>query len=232
MTIIKGLVLSLAVAILIFFFELAFIPGHLYSPNYHDDHHDYEESSNAHVLWLYPVVAISYFAASSWTSEVATTAYKMKHGRGQSMAALVTSPNTRRRIFLESFRLILIANYLGFAIGLQWIPWIGRTLSFFFVSFVDAYYCFDGVLATRGWSVEKRLRFVESRWAYMASIRSRVVIPSGIDTDPIVTSPADDLWPHPNARLLLPPLRSPQPLPLHGSLPLLHRPSPHGSTST
>lgn len=167
--IIKGLVLSVSIAALIFFFELAFFPTHLFpkpSKGDYDDDLDGHVGHVGNVFWLYPLIAGSYFLASSWTVDVAQAAYRLKHGRGFSISSPAIPAGTSRRIILESYRIFLVVNYVIISVVLQQIPWIGRWLSFLFMSFIDAYYCFEQGWIARGWSVERRMRYAESRWAY------------------------------------------------------------------
>ncbi|CAO1626653.1 unnamed protein product [Sympodiomycopsis kandeliae] len=172
----KGLVLSVAVVLLIFFFELAFFPTQLFLRHKIVDEDELTAIGNGNVLWLYPVIAISYFVASSWTLDVAQAAYKLRnnHLRGLSLANITNPSSTsslRRKVCQESFRVFLILNYIAVVLALQRLPytWISRMASFLFMSFVDAFYCFEPVMTSRGWSIERKMRFVEERWAYMTA---------------------------------------------------------------
>lgn len=169
--IIKGLILSATITTIIFFFELAFFPKHLFPTKSSQSYDDLDEhvGSIGSVFWLYPLIAGSYFLAASWTVDVAHAAYKLKHARGISMMPSTIPAGTSRRLILESYRIILILNYVIISVALQHIPWIGRTLSFIFMSFIDAYYCFEQGWIARGWSVERRMRYAESRWAYFVA---------------------------------------------------------------
>lgn len=161
----------------------AFFPSQLYlrnsrkaisTPSSADDStpsSTWSETSN--VLWLYPVIAISYYMASSWTLDVAKTAYQLRHhSRAPSTWAnsLTPSASLRRRLLSQSYQPLLFLNYALLALLVRsYVPYLGPTLAFALVSLVDAYYCFDPVMASRGWPIERRLRYVESRWSYMAA---------------------------------------------------------------
>lgn len=173
-SVIKGSIVSLVVVLVIYFFELAFFPSQLYpvagkAGTSGQGLATSSSTSSINTLWFYPVIAISYYMASSWTRDVVKGL--SSHGKRASLAGLASS-GTRRRLLQQSYQPILFLNYLVVALAIRaWIPWVGSSLSFCFVSFVDAYYCFDPVMASRGWPVERRLRYVESRWAYMVSCR-------------------------------------------------------------
>ncbi|PWN25949.1 hypothetical protein BDZ90DRAFT_54608 [Jaminaea rosea] len=180
LSMIKGLILSSAVVLIIFFFELAFFPAQLYprsSPSSSSTKRDaagtWSETSS--VLWLYPVIAISYYMASSWTLDVAKTAYQLQAHRRAfstsfSASSFAPSANLRRRILLQSYQPLLFINYALLALLVRnYVPFVGPALAFGLISAVDAFYCFDPVMASRGWPIERRLRYVESRWAYMTT---------------------------------------------------------------
>jgi etoposide-induced 2.4 mRNA len=168
--VLKGLLLSATISTLIFIFELAFFPSHLFPTLSKNESID-RVASVGNVFWLYPLIAGSYFLASSWTMDVAKAAQRIKHGRGLSSLVTTTTlaPDVYRRAIVESYRVLLIANYAAISVTLQNIPLIGRPLSFIFMSFVDAYYCFEAGWVARGWSVERRMRYAESRWAYFVA---------------------------------------------------------------
>ncbi|CAO1634991.1 unnamed protein product [Parajaminaea phylloscopi] len=180
MSLIKGFVLSAAVSLLIFFFELTFWPSELFKGSGTDTaataHSRASESATSssantsstastwNVILLYPVIALSYLLASSWLLDVAKVGHEVHHGRG-SMVAMASSG-----ILSQPHQPLLVVNYTLIALALRsWVPFVGKALSFVFISFVCAYYCFDPVMANRGWSIERRLRFAESRWAYMTA---------------------------------------------------------------
>lgn len=104
--------------------------------------------------------------AAQWSTDVATAAYTAQHGHNRGMSDVTLPTTTSRKVLLESYRIFLILNYTVICLILERIPFIGRTLGFLFMSLVDGYYCFEMGWVARGWSVERRMRFVESRWAY------------------------------------------------------------------
>lgn len=65
--------------------------------------------------------------------------------------------------------MILIVNYTIFYLLLGRIPYLGRPLSFLFMCLVDGYYCFEQAWISRGWSLDRRMRYCEERWSYFVA---------------------------------------------------------------
>ncbi|TKY90074.1 hypothetical protein EX895_000072 [Sporisorium graminicola] len=175
--VLKGLLLSGTISAVVFFFELAFFPKVLFqqkSPA--ETVQGVAESGSivggvGNVFWLYPLIGGSYLLASSWTSDIAQAAYKLRHGHVRRLTLSNPSlpPGTSRRLLQESYRLILIVNYTVFYIILGRIPYVGRPLSFLFMCLVDGYYCFEQAWISRGWSLDRRMRYCEERWSYFVA---------------------------------------------------------------
>jgi etoposide-induced 2.4 mRNA len=131
--ILKGFILSSTIAAVIFFFEMAFFPKHLF-PSEDDHEDDSSVGSIGSVFWLYPVIAGSYYLASTWTLDVAHATYRIKHGRSIDIGLPQQLPaGFTKRLTLESHRILLVINYGVISLLLQHIPWIGRWLSFAFM---------------------------------------------------------------------------------------------------
>lgn len=65
-------------------------------------------------------------------------------------------------------RSLIILVYLGFSAVLSRIPYIGRPLSFLYLSLISAYYCFEYRFISfyNLSSLRSRVEFLESRWVY------------------------------------------------------------------
>ncbi|SAM72948.1 uncharacterized protein UBRO_00094 [Ustilago bromivora] len=174
--VLKGLLLSGTISAVAFFFELAFLPKVLFQQPPIKSMQDAAESGSivgtlGNVFWIYPLIGGSYLLASSWTSDIAQAAYKLRHGHVRRLTLSNPSllPGTSRRLLQESYRVFLIANYTVFYILLGRIPYFGRMLSFFFMCMVDGYYCFEQAWISRGWSLDRRMRYCEERWSYFVA---------------------------------------------------------------
>lgn len=174
--VLKGLILSGTISAVVFFFELAFFPKVLFQQSPAKNMQDAGASDSiighlGNVFWMYPLIGGSYLLASSWTSDIAQAAYKLRHGhvRKLTLANPSLPPGTSRRLLQESYRVLLIANYTVIYILLGRMPYLGRILSFLFMSLVDGYYCFEQAWISRGWSLDRRMRYCEERWAYFVA---------------------------------------------------------------
>lgn len=174
--VLKGLLLSGTISAVVFFFELAFFPKVLFQQPPVEAMQDVADSGSivgnvGNVFWLYPLIGGSYLLASSWTSDIAQAAYKIRHGhvRKLTLANASLPAGTSRRLVQESYRLFLIANYTVIYILLGRIPYMGRIFSFLFMCLVDGYYCFEQAWISRGWSLDRRMRYCEERWSYFVA---------------------------------------------------------------
>lgn len=173
--VLKGLLLCGTISVVVFFFELAFFPKVLFQQSARAAHDIVESGSIVgslgNVFWLYPLIGGSYLLASSWTSDIAQATFKLRHGHLKNLSLSNNSipPGTSRRLLQESYRVLLILNYIAIYFVLVQIPYIGRILAFLFMSMVDGYYCFEQVWISRGWSLEKRMRYCEERWSYFVA---------------------------------------------------------------
>lgn len=166
----KGLALSGAVCVVIYTF-VSLLPR----PSLPEEDHFWPDmsgerrasaapswfSSPHHVFWLYPVMAASYFIASTWCVGVAEAAFTAHHIQP-------LRPPAEHVWWCEyAVRAMLIVNYSIPCLLLQNLPWVGHVLSFLVMSFVDGFFCFEQVWSVRGWPLEKRLRFAESHWSFL-----------------------------------------------------------------
>ncbi|CAD6962418.1 unnamed protein product [Tilletia laevis] len=161
----KGFLLTSAVVGGIYFLEFTFIPTHIFV---HNERSDVTVNSLQNVFLVYPLIAAAYWIASLWTVDVAKAAYSYKHGRSFSVVPNLPA-GTSRRFLQESYRIILVLNYLAICYVLQKIPLLGRPLAFVFMSFIDGYYIFETIWVARGWSLERRMRYAECRWSYFVA---------------------------------------------------------------
>ncbi|KAE8233013.1 hypothetical protein CF326_g1953 [Tilletia indica] len=165
MGLLKGFLLTSSVVGGIYFLEFTLVPTHIFV---HNERSDVTVNSLQNVFLVYPLIAASYWIASLWTVDVAKAAYSYKHGRSFSVMPSLPA-GTSRRFLQESYRIILVLNYVAICYVLQHIPLLGRPMAFFFMSFIDGYYIFETIWVARGWSLERRMRYAECRWSYFVA---------------------------------------------------------------
>ncbi|KAL9940424.1 hypothetical protein V8E36_001129 [Tilletia maclaganii] len=161
----KGFLLTSTVVGGIYALELTLVPTHIFA---HNEDADVTTNSLENVFVVYPLIAAAYWVASLWTVDVARAAYSYTHGRSFSVVPALPA-GTSRRFLQESYRIILVLNYLAICYVLQHIPLLGRPMAFFFMSFIDGYYIFETIWVARGWSLERRMRYAECRWSYFVA---------------------------------------------------------------
>lgn len=155
----KGLVLSGFVCVLVHVFRLSFVPHHLIQR--HEDEVSAWIGSVGHVFWLYPLIAGSYWLASTWSTSIVEAAFLAQNIQPRPV------PRADHPWVEHVVRVALVLNYSLACFAVQSLPWIGPPLAFLFMCFVDGYFCFEQVWVVRGWSLEKRLRFAESHWSFL-----------------------------------------------------------------
>ncbi|KAG8898382.1 hypothetical protein FRB99_007481 [Tulasnella sp. 403] len=92
-------------------------------------------------FWLAPLVAISLYLNLFWCSRIASRTFALKHGR-QAVSASPYSGMVAH-IASSAYRGILIASYLILTFLFEYVPYVGTTLSFIYICWVNAYYCFE-----------------------------------------------------------------------------------------
>ncbi|KAF0716320.1 hypothetical protein AaE_011137 [Aphanomyces astaci] len=98
-------------------------------------------------LWMYPIYCVSFILNTIWYQELAEEAYLQTHGTARPAPV-------KDMLIDEVYRAILL------------VPVVGPFVSFVHMSWLYALYCFEYKWSLHGWSIEKRLAFMEKHWAY------------------------------------------------------------------
>ncbi|ESK96916.1 uncharacterized protein Moror_6494 [Moniliophthora roreri MCA 2997] len=117
-------------------------------------------------LWLFPVIGLSFYLNSLWCSVIAKRTFMLQHGNRASADQPSTYTGMIKAIATSAYRVIMVFTSVLVSFGLGNIPYIGPVLGFFFLCWVDSYYCFEFVWIARGLSLSSRVRHLEERWAY------------------------------------------------------------------
>ncbi|OQR83768.1 hypothetical protein ACHHYP_14324 [Achlya hypogyna] len=112
-------------------------------------------------LWMYPIYCISFILNTIWYQDIADDAYLLHHGQPRPTAV-------REMIRDELYRAILVAFFLGQTMLSYFVPFVGPFMSFVYLSWLYALYCFEYKWSSHGWGLEKRLAVMEQHWAYFA----------------------------------------------------------------
>ncbi|GJE98120.1 EI24-domain-containing protein [Phanerochaete sordida] len=118
------------------------------------------------VLWLAPVVGVSLYLNSTWTAHLARRTYTLHHGARAAEAAPGTYLGVLNSIATSAYRGIMVGTSVTLSFVLRYVPYAGPALGFVFLCWVDAYYCFEFIWIARGYSLSRRMRHLEERWAY------------------------------------------------------------------
>ncbi|KAI0811169.1 etoposide-induced protein 2.4-domain-containing protein [Irpex lacteus] len=160
--ILKSFLLNLVSLTSIYFFDL------LLSPLTHEHPHWLRRNIGwfYQILWLLPVMGASLYLNSSWSSQLANRTFALHHGSRSRAQAPATYSGILNSIATSAYRGVMIFTAVVVSFALQYIPFVGTAAGFGFMSWIDAYYCFEFTWIARGYPLARRLRFLEERWAY------------------------------------------------------------------
>ncbi|KAJ3823767.1 etoposide-induced protein 2.4-domain-containing protein [Lentinula raphanica] len=119
------------------------------------------------VLWLFPVLGLSFYLNITWCNVIAERTFTLKHGnRSAAQQQSVTYTGMLKSIATSAYRVVMVFTSLVVSLALGNIPFAGPILGFFFMCWVDSYYLFEFVWIARGMSLSRRIRHLEERWSY------------------------------------------------------------------
>ncbi|KAL4068071.1 etoposide-induced protein 2.4-domain-containing protein [Scleroderma yunnanense] len=118
------------------------------------------------VLWLIPVVSVSFYLNSSWCTLIAKHTFVLQHGNRAVQPQPVTYNGMLTMLATSAYRAVMVITSVIVSFGLGAIPRIGPFMGFAFMCWSDAYYCFEFVWIARGLSLASRVRHLEERWVY------------------------------------------------------------------
>ncbi|KAH7889244.1 EI24-domain-containing protein [Phlebopus sp. FC_14] len=118
------------------------------------------------VLWLLPVVGVSFYLNSSWCNIIAKRTFVLQHGNRAAQQQPVTYTGMLTMLATSAYRAVMVLTSIMVSFALGAIPYGGPAISFVFMCWIDAYYCFEFIWVARGLSLSSRVRHLEERWAY------------------------------------------------------------------
>ncbi|KAI4318805.1 hypothetical protein MLD38_032472 [Melastoma candidum] len=147
-----------------------------------------------YVLWFYPLYIFSLIISALWYGDIAKFGFAAIDGPGhmseghssrrESVASAVgnskAKPADLGRVVIgigEQVYSILLLTFFFLEVSIiGYIPYIGKALSFLLLSWMYAYYCFEYKWNFSEVSLDKRLDFFQSNWAFFAGFGSPCVL--------------------------------------------------------
>lgn len=147
------------------------------------------------VLWFYPLYVFSFILSTMWYNDIAKFGFLAIGKQGptptempgqQEVPSSSNATQTDKRtdvggvvigIAEQVYSVILLTIFFleVYVIGL--IPYVGKPLNSLLISWMYAYYCFEYKWNFSGLSLDKRLDFFESNWAFFAGFGNPCVLP-------------------------------------------------------
>ncbi|KAI0507852.1 hypothetical protein KFK09_013980 [Dendrobium nobile] len=147
-----------------------------------------------YVFWFYPLYAFSIILSTMWYNDIARYAFEVLKRKGIHLAKASgekasqdnqNGMHSSRPGGLEGvvvgigeqlYSLLLLAFFFIEAVAALFIPYIGTAISFLLNAWMYAYYCFEYKWNLSELSLDKRLEFFESNWAFFAGFGSPCVL--------------------------------------------------------
>ncbi|XP_049364094.1 protein EI24 homolog isoform X1 [Solanum verrucosum] len=147
-----------------------------------------------YVFWFYPLYIFSLILSNIWYIDIAKYGFFALENYGDRDTKLSdqkepqTSQNTVHRekptdlegvmisIAEQLYSVLLLTFFFMEVYVTGFIPYIGKALNFMLLSWLYAYYCFEYKWNLSGLSLDKRLDFFESNWAFFAGFGNPCVL--------------------------------------------------------
>ncbi|KAI0781309.1 etoposide-induced protein 2.4-domain-containing protein [Trametes elegans] len=113
------------------------------------------------VLWLLPVVGVSFYLNSSWCTLIAKRTYTLQHGARAAVPPPATYTGMLNALATSAYRGVMVCTSVVLSFALAYVPYVGPPAGFAFLCWVDAF-----IWIARGYSLARRVRHLEERWAY------------------------------------------------------------------
>lgn len=147
-----------------------------------------------YVFWFYPLYIFSFILSNIWYNDIAKYGFFAieKHGPAVTVAPsqkeLSTSESKSQMdkptdlggvmigIAEQIFSVLLLSFFFLEVYVVGYIPYIGKTFNFLLLSWMYAYYCFEYKWNLSGLSLDKRIDFFETNWAFFAGFGNPCVL--------------------------------------------------------
>ncbi|CAL5379849.1 unnamed protein product [Camellia sinensis] len=141
-----------------------------------------------YVLWFYPLYIFSFIISSMWYNDIAKYGFLANAKSGNTFTELSSSPKATQTdkptdlgvvmigIAEQVYSVLLLNVFFLEVFVTGYIPYIGKVLNFLLLSWMYAYYCFEYKWNFSGLSLDKRLDFFESNWAFFAGFGNPCIL--------------------------------------------------------
>ncbi|XP_048134892.1 protein EI24 homolog isoform X2 [Rhodamnia argentea] len=149
-----------------------------------------------YVFWFYPLYIFSFILSAIWYSDIAKHGFAAMEGSQSTLeqpsskneaVALERKIETEKLVDLgglmigigeQVYSILLLTFFFLEVYVLGFVPYIGKPLNILLLSWMYAYYCFEYKWNFTGVSLDKRLDFFESNWAFFAGFGNPCVLAS------------------------------------------------------
>ncbi|KAK9286923.1 hypothetical protein L1049_015330 [Liquidambar formosana] len=147
-----------------------------------------------YVFWFYPLYIFSIVLSTMWYNDIAKLGFDALGRTTPTLAEpsiqkeVLTSQNTAHTekpaglggvmigIGEQVYSILLLSFFFIQVYVTGFVPFIGKALNFLLLSWMYAYYCFEYKWNLSEVSLEKRLDFFESNWAFFAGFGNPCVL--------------------------------------------------------
>ncbi|KAK1267675.1 hypothetical protein QJS04_geneDACA009178 [Acorus gramineus] len=140
-----------------------------------------------YVLWFYPLYIFSFILSNIWYNDIAKNAFAVMEGssiEGEILSSEGAKHSDRPAgvdgviigIGEQMFSVLLLSFFFIEVFATGFLPRIGKPINFVLLSWMYSYYCFEYKWNYFEMSLEKRLNFFESNWAFFAGFGSPCVL--------------------------------------------------------
>ncbi|KAK3142583.1 hypothetical protein QOZ80_4BG0348550 [Eleusine coracana subsp. coracana] len=143
-----------------------------------------------YVFWFYPLYVFSLILSTLWYNDIAKHALDVVKSKSLDSTQSLDSYNIAQsedrpdgfdRVALgigeQAYSLLLLTIFFAEVSVIGYIPYFGKAMNFVLLSLMYAYYCFDYRWNFFAVSLNKRLDFFESNWAFFAGFGGPCVLP-------------------------------------------------------
>ncbi|KAG0485189.1 hypothetical protein HPP92_009268 [Vanilla planifolia] len=147
-----------------------------------------------YVFWFYPLYVFSIILSTMWYNDIAKHAFEVVRRKGMHMTKVSgkidlpdgqngthsSRPGGFEGVLLgigeQVYSFLLLTFFFIEVVATLFIPYIGTAISFILNSWMYAYYCFEYKWNHSEMSLDKRIEFFESNWAFFAGFGSPCVL--------------------------------------------------------